>query len=108
MSAGWMRSKRKSKSKKLEDSRGKPAACEHCGSTSHWFSVMASGSIWCDDCLEYYGWEHLAATKAATTNDGGVTGSMRKAAKQNANRYLARWEVSGSPISLSPPDKEDW
>ncbi len=103
-----MRSKRKSKSKKLVDKRGNPAKCDHCGSTTHWFSIMASGSTWCDDCMEYYGWEHLAATKEATTKDGGATGSRRKAATRGGNRYLARWEVTSSPISLSTPSKDDW
>ena len=26
---------------------------------------MASGSIWCDDCLEYYGWEHPSRNKGS-------------------------------------------
>ena len=107
MSAGWMRSKRKSKSKKI-DKRGKPATCMHCKKTTHWFATMASGAIWCLDCMEHYGWEHLSATRAATMKDGGANGSPPRGQKQKGNRYLGRWEVSTLATSKSNQGSDDW
>ena len=69
---------------------------------------MASGSIYCDNCLEHYGWQHLSAVKEATTKDGGATSSPKKGAMRSGSRSPASWVESLAATSKSKPSSEDW
>ena len=50
---------------KIKKYDGKAVTCEYENIT-HWFVVLASGSIYCDNCMEKYGWQHLSAEKEAS------------------------------------------
>ena len=56
--------KARNKIKKYERD-GKPVTCEYYKIQTHWFVVLASGSTYCDNCMEKYGWQHLSAGKGS-------------------------------------------
>ncbi len=67
------------------------AKCDHCKATTNYYVITGVDNIWCLDCMEYHGWEHLSAIKEATMKGGGSNGSRRTVPKRIANLSQDSW-----------------
>ena len=99
--------KARNKIKKYERD-GKAVTCEYCKVQTHWFVVLASGSIYCDNCMEKYGWQHLSAEKEAIMKTKSLNGSKKSASKRRSNPSQDNWEASIEAISSSTSEKTNW